>query len=83
MQHKATENVTEHTEDEMEVRGGEKSKGSPLRGPGLETDSAGSLREHKDGGGLGGQAPTFGLPRREGGVRGRGVRQGERGELKL
>jgi len=34
------------------------------RRAGLETDSAGSLRQHKDGGGLGGKAPTLSLPRR-------------------
>jgi len=35
------------------------------RRAGLETHSAGSLGQHKDGGGLGGEAPPLSLPREE------------------
>lgn len=52
----------ENEQDSTEVRGG-RAEGHLYRA-GLETESAGSLREHKDGGGLGGKAPTLGLPQR-------------------
>lgn len=44
---------------------------------GLETDSAGSLRQHKDGGRLGGKAPTLSLPQRRTRGGGEGTRRSE------
>lgn len=52
--------------------GGGEGKGSPPGDPGLETHSAGGLRQHKDGGGLGGEALTLGLRGAEGGGGGGG-----------
>lgn len=72
--------------DRKEVGDRRKGRGSPLGRTGLETHSAGSLRQHKDGGGLGGQAPTLSLATEESRGEGRRGRKREirgRGELKL
>ena len=52
---------------------------------GLETKSAGSLRQHKDGRGLGDKAPTLSLPQRRNRGRVKGVKKEytEREDLKL
>lgn len=74
----------------MEGADGRRGRGSPPGGLGLETHSAGSLRQHKDGGGLGGEAAALSLraeeAQREERTKGRsrGVRgRREEGELKL
>lgn len=63
----------------------EKRQRVTSRRAGLETDSAGGLRQHKDGRGLGGEASTLSLPWREGGgdTRSEGGVNKEREKLKL
>ena len=69
MQIRRRDRVTGYKKGDLEKEGFYKTRQEERyrvtsRRAGLETDSAGSLRQHKDGGRLGGKAPTLSLPRR-------------------